>query len=182
MTETINETPISVTPAFALRNYIWAVLKTEEPSTWDEAKYGGLVPIVPLNEEPELNEFPGPRIIYEYSLSPRGTEYYRGRGAMTFAVRDNNYRRLTRTMNIIDAALGRQDESARDVNDYLDRLAVPVVSGGQGVDFSLSFGNIYLSFAESGTPETEEGGPQVGVVNVSFTYFTEYVINTRPPA
>lgn len=176
MTETINETPISVTPAFALRNYIWAVLKAEEPDTWAESKYGGLVPIVPLNEEPELGEFPGPRIIYEFSLSNRGAEYYRGRGAMTFAVRDSNYRRLTRTMNIIDAALGRQDESARDVNDYLDRLAVG------GTDFKVSFGNIFLSFAESGTPETEEGGPQVGVVNVSFTYFTEYVINTRPPA
>lgn len=175
MTETINETPISVTPAFALRNYIWAVLKANEPTTWDESKYGGLVPIVPLNEEPELGEFPGPRIIYEYSLSNRGTEYYRGRGAMTFAVRDSNYRRLTRTMNIIDEALGRQDDSARDVNDYLDRL-------DSQVGFNLSFGNIFLSFAESGTPETEEGGPQVGVVNVSFTYFTEYDIIVRPPA
>ena len=176
MSETTIETPMSVAPTFALRSYIWAVLKAEEPQTWIESNYGGLVPIVPLNEEPELNEFPGPRIIYEYALQERGDMYYRGRGSMTFAIRDNNYRRLTRTMNIIDEALSRQDESAHDVNDYLDRMAASTVN-----DFNVSFGNIRLSFAESGTPETEEGGPQVGVVNVTFSYFTEFVINTRPP-
>lgn len=169
-------TAITVAPVYVLRSYAWALLKANEPDTWDEEKYGGLVPIVPLNEEPELSEYPGPRIIYEFSNQETGSMYFRGRGSMTFAIRDHNYRRLTRTMNILQEALGRFDESARDVNDYSERL-----KAATGTDFDISFGHIRTSFAESGTPEEEEGGMMVGIVNVSHSYFVEYDINTRPP-
>lgn len=168
----------TVAPVYVLRAYAWALLKANDSTTWDESKYGGLVPIVPLNEEPELGEFDGPRIIYEFTASETGTTYYKGRGSMTFAIRDHNYRRLTRTMNILQEALGRYDESARDVNDYTERLRTRPI---EPVDFDISFGHIRVSFAESGTPEEEEGGMMVGVVNVSFDYFVEYDINTRPP-
>lgn len=164
----------TVAPVFALIDYVWAVLAINDPTTWDKSKYGGLIPIVPLNEEPELAEFDGPRIIYDYSMTDPGTLYARSRGTATFAVRDFNYRRLTRTMNIIQEALGRLDDSARDVNDWIERNKVRAV-------FDISFGSIAVTFAESGTPEEEEGGMMVGVVGTSFDFFTEYNINTRPP-
>lgn len=170
-------TSITVAPVYVLIDYAFAVLNANDPNTWDTAKYGGLMPIVPLNEEPELTEFPGPRVIYEYSISDTGTTPFRGRGSVTFAVRDHNYRRLTRAMNILGESFGRLDETARDVNDWADRLAGRVDSP---VDFDISFGYIRQSFAESGTPAEEEEGPMVGVVSISFDYFAEYVINTRP--
>jgi len=163
-----------VQPVFALIDYTWAVLKANDPEVWQETKYGGLIPIVPLNEEPELTEFDGPRIIYDYSTMDPGTLYARSRGTVSFAVRDFNYRRLTRTLNILTEAFGRLDESARDVNDWLDRNKVRV-------NFDVSFGSISVPFVESGTPESEEGGMMVGVIGLEFDYFTEYQIVTRPP-
>lgn len=166
-------------PVYALRAYIWAVLKENEPDAWKESLYGGLVPIVPLNEEPDLSEFDGPRIIYDFSIASPGPLYARGRGTMTLAIRDHNYRRLTRTMNILQASLERNDESARDVNDWIDKFSPT---------FDLSFGTISVGFAESGTPETEEGGFMIGIVSVDFDYFLDHLkstdnptgVNTRP--
>lgn len=177
MTVTIDTTPIELAPVFVLIDYAYAVLNANDSEVWDKTKYDGLIPIVPLNEEPELSEFPGPRIVYEYSMQNRLTSPYRGRGAVTFAVRDHNYRRMTKALNILDESFNREDESARDVNWFTDQLRNRPVNP---IPFNISFSSMRVSFVESGTPETEEGGMMVGVINVSFEYFTEYVINTRP--
>lgn len=162
-------TDTRVAPVYVLIDYAYEALAADNPD-WNKSNYDGLIPIVPLNEEPELTEFDDkPRAIYEYTMSQRGTTYFRGQGAVSLAVRDTNYRRLTRSLNVLDNALGRMDESARDVNAFVD-----YVKTNRAVNFDVSFGNIRLTFIESGTPETEEGGPQVGVINVAFDYFVEY--------
>lgn len=165
----------TVHPVYALIDYAFAVLQRNDPDTWNKSLYGGLVPIVPLNEEPELSEFDGPRIIYDFTNTETGTMYFKGRGTVTFAIRDHNYRRMTRAMNILTESFGRFDESAHDVNEFIE-----LNKAQTGVDFNLSFGHIRVPFAESGTPETEEGGMMVGIVNIAFDYFTEYDIITRP--
>lgn len=170
-------TNIDVAPAHVIRQYVWALLRSADFATWTEAKYGGLVPIVPLNEEPELDEFDGPRIVYEYTHRNTGTAHYRGLGNMTLAIRDNDFRRLGRTMNTLETALGRLDESARDLNDFIDRMKTD-----KNVVYGISFGYVEIGFSQSGTPEREEGGRMVGIVDLNFDYFVEYnSINTRPP-
>lgn len=167
-------TDTRVAPVYVLIDYAYEALSADNPD-WLKSNYDGLIPIVPLSEEPELTEFDGPKAIYEYSMSQRGNMYYRGQGAVSFAVRDSNFRRLTRSLNILDNVFGRMDESARDVNEFVDWLKT-----ARGIDFDVSFGNIRLSFIESGTPETEEGGSMVGVINVAFDYFVEYPEQTFP--
>jgi len=169
-------TDVVVSPAYVLRDYAWAVLKASDPTVWNASKYGGQVPIIPLNDDPDLSEYPGPRIIYEFSETDRGVTMYRGRGNMTFAVRDNDFRRMGKTINTLAEAFGRLDESAADVNDYIDR-----VRAGRGVAFDVSFGMIRLELSQSGTPEEEEGGQMVAIVNISYDFFVEYNVNTRPP-
>lgn len=169
-------TNLEVSPALVIRQYVWAVLHATYPDVWNSAKYGGLLPIVPLNEEPELDEFDGPRIVYEYTHTDAGSTYFRGQANMTFAVRDHNYRRMGKTLNILEQALSRQDETARDINDFVDRRKAG------GIDYDISFGFIKCEFVQSGTPETEEGGRSVGIINISFDFFVEYEsVNTRPP-
>lgn len=177
MTVTSTETNIAVAPVFVLIDYAYAVLNANDPTVWDKTKYEGLIPIIPLNEEPEFSEFPGPRIIYEYAMAARGSAVYRGRGSVTFAIRDNNFRRLTRAMNILGESFNREDESARDVNHFVHSLATRPLNP---VPFNVSFGHISVSFQESGTPEEEEGGMMTGVVSIVFDYFTEYNLNFRP--
>lgn len=161
-------TDTRVAPVYVLIDYVYEALAADNPD-WNKNNYDGLIPIVPLSEEPELTEYDGPKAIYEFAMSQRGSMYYRGQGSVSFAVRDSNFRRLTRSLNVIDNVLGRMDDSARDVNDFVDWLKTT-----KNIDFDVSFGNIRLSFIESGTPETEEGGPQVGVISVLFDYFVEY--------
>lgn len=165
----------SVAPVFVLIDYAYECLATED-NAWHRDNYDGLVPIVPLNEEPELTEFDGPRAIYEYTMSQRGRMYYRGQGNVTFAIRDHSFHRMARALNILDNALGREDESARDVNDFVDYLKET-----RSIDFDVSFGHFNLNFVESGTGEIEEDGPLTGVISVSFDYFVDYSgMKTRP--
>lgn len=163
MTDTV------VTPAYLIRSYAWQLLKNNMPDVWDEAKYGGIIPIVPLAEEPELDEYDGPHIVYGYAIDPTGDLHARKGGSVTFAIYDQNFRRLTKTLNILQAAFERQDEAARDVNEYTS--TIPAFIGTR-------FGYIRLGFVEGGSPEEVEGGRQSALVNVNFEFYVDYDVKT----
>jgi hypothetical protein len=165
----ISGTNPEVSPVYALRFYAWAVLKRNAPETWTEANYGGMVPIVPLAEEADLSEFSGPKIVYEYTLLDTMDANYRGRGSMTFAVMDTNFRRLTKSLNILETAFGRLDESAHDINKYMESTPL---------NTQVGFGYTQVAFVDGGTPESAEGGNQIGVINIRFDYFVDYEVVT----
>lgn len=170
----IKNTNPAISPVYALRFYAWQVLKRNFGSTsggpWDEDNYGNLVPIVPLAEEPDLAEFSGPKIVYEYTILATGPDDpFRGRGSFSMAVMDTNFRRLTTTLNILESAFNRYDESARDINAYLETTPL----AGQ-----VGFGYTEVSFVDGGAPESSEGGNQTGVINIRFDFFVDYEIVT----
>lgn len=154
-----------VIPAYVLRAYIWGVLKANDPGTWDVSNYGGLTPIVPVAEEPELSQYDGPHIVYGYANSGTGSLPARRGGSMTLAVYDSNFRRLSKTLSILEHALGRRDETARDVNRF---------STNRSPFIGLRFGYIAVGFVEGGTPEDTEGGNQSGLININFEYYTDH--------
>lgn len=164
-------------PDLLLRQYVWALLKANDPGVWDEDNYAGLIPIVPLSDEPELNDFTGPHIVYGYTGDTSGTRIYERSGTMTFAIYDENFRRLGKTINILDTAFSRADESARDVNHFLDRVTF---DSGQTYPFrnTVRFGCIYIGFVEGGIPESTEGGRQSALFNIRFDYYVTYDVNT----
>lgn len=175
-----------VNPAYLIRSYAWAVLRANDSTTWDTAKYGGLVPIVPVSEEPDLDEFSGPHIVYGYALDATGDLYARKSGSVTFAVYDQNFRRLTKTLTILQAAFERQDESARDINNYTTRVGgaptstgnPPVWKNPTGAFLGLRFGYTRIGFIEGGTPEETEGGRQSALINIVFEYYVDYDVVT----
>lgn len=160
---------IAVVPAHLLRSYAWQVLKTNLPDVWDEKNYGGKVPIVPLGEEPELSDYSGPHIVYGYSDEASGDLSEREVGSLSFAVYDQNFRRLTRTMRVLKSAFDRKDESARDVNNYTSQI--PSFVG-------LRFGYISLSFLEGGSPETSEGGNMSALITIRYEYYSSQTVAT----
>lgn len=165
----------TLSPIYLLRMYAWAVLKRNEPGTWDESKYGNLIPIVPLAEEPEIDEYDGPHIVYGYALSQLNSLPARKTGSMTFALYDQNFRRLTRTMTILQTAFERMDESATDVNKFTSNYT----TGANNRPFEgLSFGYISLGFTEGGTPEETEGARQSALLNIKFEYYVDYNVIT----
>jgi len=151
---------------YVLRAYAWAVLSTNMPETWNTELYGGLTPIVPVAEEPELDEFSGPHIVYGYAEDMTGDLYARSSGSMTFAVYDNNFRRLGETLNVLKIAFERQDETARDINRF---------STSKGAAFNgLRFGYVRVGFVEGGTPEESEGARQSALINITYEYYVDY--------
>jgi hypothetical protein len=163
------ETNTEVSPVYCLRFYAWEVLRRNMPTVWDTDNYGGLVPIVPLAEEADLAEFSGPKIVYEYTMLDQADIPFRGRGSFSMAVMDTNFRRLTQTLNILQAAFGRLDESARDIDAYIDTTPLANMVG---------FGYTAVSFVDGGTPASAEGAEQIGVINIRFDYFLDYNIIT----
>jgi hypothetical protein len=174
-------------PDLLLRQYAWALLKYNDTfvsnsspqrrETWDELNYGGLVPIVPLADEPELSDFSGPHIVYGYTGDTTGDHWMESSGTMTFAIYDDNFRRLGRTLNVLQAAFERADDAARDVNSFCSSLTL---DNGATYPFrGLRFGCIEIGFIEGGTPENQEGGRQSALLNIRFDYFHEWNVTTN---
>lgn len=159
----------AVSPAYLIRSYAWEVLRANDPGTWNKDKYGGLIPIVPLAEEPELSEYDGPHIVYGYANDPTGDLPARKGGSLTFAIYDQNFRRLTKTITVLQTAFERKDETARDVNEYTSSLA-PFIG--------ITFGFIDIGFVEGGSPEESEGGRQSALVNIRYEYHVDYAVKT----
>lgn len=160
---------------YLLRSYIWKILKKN--TDMDELDYtddpvnnpGGLVPIVPLAEAPEINQFDKPYIVYGYSESPPNDLWVKRRGNMALVVYSTNFRELTQIVNTIAYTFDRADEAARDVNEYTS--TIPAFVG-------LRFGTIQVSFVEGGSPEETEGGRQSAAVNIRYEYYVDYDIDT----
>lgn len=165
-----------VDPSLIIRSYLWAVLKINEPAVWNESNYGGLVPIVPLGEEPELSQFAGPHIIYVHNQSPN--DGARSHGGMTIVIADNNFRHLVKTMNIIKHALDRSDESARDVNHFSSNHTV----GSTKPFLGLRFGTIRTVYTEGPEPPETEGGRNSAAIDIDYEFYTDYSVNTLPPS
>lgn len=156
-------------PVFLLRAYAWAVLKAN--TSMDESDYGNLVPIVPVQEEPELQEYSHPYLVYGYSQNPSGTLYAEQQGSMTFVVYSNDFGDITKVLNILNTAFERMDESARDVNRFTS--SIPAFHG-------IRFGSISVGFLEGASPETSEGGRQSGIINIRFNFFVDFNVDTTP--
>lgn len=160
----------TINPVYLLRAYAWAVLKANMPDVWTETKYGGKEPIVPVAEEPDLDEYSGPHIVYGYALNSTNVPLYACKyGSMTLAVYDEDFRRLTKTMNVLQAAFERQDEAARDINHF---------TSARSQFIGLRFGSVAIGFVEGGTPESSEGGRQSALINITFDYYVDLDVIT----
>lgn len=152
---------------YLLRSYVWKLL--QENTNMKASDYDGMVPIVPLAEEPEIQAFDQPYIVYGFSETPTADVHARRRGNMAFVVYSTNFRELSKITNILTTALNRADESAKDVNEYTSTIDAFV---------GLRFGFIQVSYVEGGSPEETEGGRQSAVVNVSYEFYVDYPITT----
>lgn len=163
-----------VVPSSVLIDYIWGLLKFNVGMTEDH--YDGLVPIVPVAEEPELTEYNRPYLVYGYVENPSRDLYKYRAGQMTFVIYSVNYREINKIMQTMQVAFERWDEAALDVNRY---------SSTRPEYHGIRFGSISIGHVEGGTPEandqdapTSEGGRQSGLVNIRYEYFSEVEVAT----
>lgn len=158
---------------YVLRSYTWELLKRNTDLTDDDydadGNGDGLIPIVPLGEEPELAQFDKPYIVYGYAESPTGELYAKNNGNMVYVIYSSKFEELGKITNIIKTAFERGDESARDVNEFSSTI---------GAFVGIRFGTIEVGFLEGGSPEEDEGGRMSAAINIRYEYYAEYEVQT----
>lgn len=157
-----------VHPVYALRAYAWALIKKNSDLT--EAQYGGIVPVTPLSEEPEITNLDLPLIVYGYDEQPTNDVFVERDGSITFIVKDQNFRRLTKLLNVLAVGFGRWDDAAKDINKY-------IWNNHQAAMGDLRFSEVHVSLLDGGTPEETEGGRQSGMLTASFCYYVNYDVD-----
>lgn len=158
-----------VEAVYLLRAYTWALLQAN--TRMKAADYGGRVPIVPVEEEPELTKYDKPYIIYGFSNVPTEPgRHFKRRGSMTFVVYSTGFEEITEIINILQTAFEREDDAARDVNNFTART--PLFHG-------IRFGTISLGFMEGAVPEETEGGRQSALLNIRYEYYVDYEVTTQ---
>lgn len=157
---------------YLIRAYVWELLQRNlgmSASDYDVDSDGkGLVPIVPLGEEPELEKFNKPYLVYGYAESPFGESSGRTSGNVMFAVYSTNFAEMSQVVNVIGKAF-EHDRAATDVNEYTSTTNAFI---------GIRFGNVQTTTIEGGVPEESPNGRMSAVVNIRYEYYADYDIET----
>lgn len=119
-------------PAHALRHYLWNAIETE--GILSKADYispatpvDGLIPVVPVEEEPDLMKAiesqigvtSRPYIVYTWTKIPTGQTWFLKTHHITFAIRSTDDVKMGQLINLFESLFQDFDEAARRVNDYI---------------------------------------------------------------
>lgn len=155
---------------YIIRAYVWEALKRNTDMSENQYRVDsgqGLVPIVPLGEEPEIKQFGKPYLVYGFSETQDANNSARTIGNIVFMVYANNFQKMTQVANIVGRAF-EEDDSATRVNAFSSTF-----SGFIGI----RFGDISLVSIDGGTPEDEEGGNMSAMVTLRYEHYTDYNLN-----
>jgi hypothetical protein len=149
-----------------LNLYAWEVLKANTGML--VSQYDGKIPIVASGQEPDFNAFDRPYLVYGSAEDPSSDGLTRG-GTLVYAIYSKSVGDINEIQNILISAFERQDESARDVNDFTSRT--PAYIG-------IRFTSTTVAFAEGAASADQEGGRQAGTLTIRYSYVSNYNVTT----
>ena len=161
MTVTIPTAKWDLSGIHGIRQWIWGILQAE--LGWKKTEYGGLVPITTPAQQPELNNYSGPYLVYNYAQQTGGEDFWITEEQAAFAVYSQTEEDIRRVLNVISAYLNRRDQSAQELNDYLKSLNNPFY---KDIDYKYTY---VLSTSGANAP-TQEGGRQDGLFILRYAY------------
>lgn len=144
-----------------LNKFIWQMLKNN--LGWNVSNYGGLIPITASGQEPEFNQINAPYIVYNYTT--QGTpDTMLKQEQIAYTIYSSNESDIRSFINLMDDILNREDDSAKDVNSYVD--ALDINSPHHNFDFKW----IRMMSGSSAQPPLQEGGRMDGIVVMRLCY------------
>jgi hypothetical protein len=156
---------------YILRGFVWEVLKKNLGMS--DADYNvdgtgaGYIPIVPLGEAPELENFDKPYMVYGFAESQ--ATHQRTAGSLMICVYSTKFREMADVANVI-MKMFEDDYAVNEVNKYSS--TIPAYIG-------LRFSSIQPSTLQGGTPEETQGGRMQSIINIRYEYFSEYDIDIK---
>lgn len=152
-----------------LKDFVWDGTTKAFTVYKDSGNVNGvaLVPIIPRQQIPEFTSLTdAPFIVYNYTLSPRPTEWYLQREQAVYVIYDTNASRGRAIQNYMIDLLKRYDWTAKEVNEY---IWADSSSTNNGYDFKY----VSVSSATSADPAQSEGGRIGAMVIINFEYTHE---------
>lgn len=161
----------NVFPVHAVNRYLWT--RIEAHGILSKANYNGLVPIVPVEETPDLltiiDAQPGvgshPYIVYAWNkINGNGTEWYLKTHQIAYAVRSADDDKMRQLINLFEQEFQDYDRAALRANQFLDGLPAGNVLK------NFQFKHINLSALGSQLPAEAENGVSESLITVSATF------------
>lgn len=162
----------NIIPAcIGLNKYLWSVLEGE--GILDKENYGGLIPIIPIGEEPHLlqaiDEQAGvatfPYLVYRwYTNGYDANSFYKPTDTVTYEIYALDGNLLNTVVTRVVQLFKQFDDSAQAVNAYIRALPDP----SPLKDYSYNY--IAVAAASGGVPQTIENDPYRATITVRVNY------------
>jgi len=158
-----------VFPVHALNKYLWSRIKGEGILT--ETNYSGLVPIVPVEEIPELLQIidaqPGigsfPFLVYSWSRINNGVNWWMKTHNIAYSIRSTDDEAMGKLINLFEKEFQDYEAAARRVNDF-------VVANGTALQKRYRFTHINVQVLGAQMPAGSEQGSSEALVTIAASY------------
>ena len=149
-----------------IRKYIWQNIQDAgilDPNNYYvDGLQDALVPIIPAQQVPEFNNLlPGKTYMYyDFEVKTVPVQWWMIDEAMTITTVSQNYETINKINNLILDLFRRYDQSAGDINSYLEN------SGGS----NFKYHHTLIDTLRSPEPFETEGDYQYGSVTFTYSY------------
>lgn len=169
------------TGSHVVRLYLWEQLKRYMPDKWkhierelpDGTKIN-TIPIIPAQEQPEVQDSGRPYIVYIYDVHSTGDLYQLERESISLVVYSQDAGLISSTTKLITKLLNKYDDSARDINHWIKSpMGIQQAYGDHDWVREMrrySFKEIHVSGSVGAQPAPGEGGRMDSIITVELVY------------
>lgn len=163
----------SIPSVFAINKYLWKQIK--DNAILDEANYGGLIPIIPIQEsapfiqameqQAGIGQFPF--VIYSwYTNGIDADSWFKQTDTVIYTIYSTDQKKLRQLVLLFVSLLKRFDLSAQSVNRFMESQNPPLSAEYLAFDYK----SIHVAASNAGTPAGAENDPNVATVTIRVTY------------
>lgn len=157
-----------LTGVHALNRFLWSKLQSD--LEWNSANYGGLIPIVVPQQQPEFNNYNAPYVVYNYTHQTGGEDFWLQEEQISYAIYSANEKEIRQFINLMKTYFERRDESAALINNWI------LTPGNTNVDARhkrFDYKYTYVISTSGAQPAVTEGGRMDGLVilRIAYTYY-----------
>ena len=165
----------TIHPVHAINKFLWSrieaegILKKTDYATTQLP--GGIVPIVPVRETPDLMAIidaqsgvsSRPYIVYTWAKINTGQNWFMKTHEIAYALRSDDDVKLAQLMNLYEDLFEDYDQAAHRVNAF-------VIASGSAGHKQFDFKHISIASISEQMPGEAEGAPNESIITLRATY------------
>lgn len=150
----------------AINRFLWMRLTTD--GILSPADYGDRVPIIPRQQVPEFNAVNAPFIVYNWTIPPIGSDWFRASEQIVYLIYSYDARDHRVLLNYMRSLLDRAEGAAGEVNNYVWSI------DARYRKFTIH--DIRMDMANAPLPIGEENSRMESMI----TFTVDYVVDLDP--